>query len=115
MKFTLKKATKFEWEGLKGWAYNSRQDFANASGVYFEVTGSHGKFKTTLSDRVYFVVEGKSEFIINDKVIPVEKHNMIIVPKNTPYDYRTKSGALKLFLVHVPAYDEKHEVHLEAA
>lgn len=113
MKFTLKKAIKFEWEGLKGWAYSSKENFPNVSGVYFEVTGSHGKIKTTLSDRVYFVIEGKGEFIINDKVIPVEKNDMIIIPKNTPYDYRTKGGILKLFLVHVPAFDEKHEVKLE--
>ena len=27
MKFTLKKALKFGWEGVKGWAYNSKDDY----------------------------------------------------------------------------------------
>ena len=42
MKFKLKDASQFGWDGLKGWAYNSKDDFLNASGAYFEVTGSHG-------------------------------------------------------------------------
>ncbi len=113
MKFTLKGARQFEWEGLKGWAYNSKEDFASASGVYFEVVGSHGKIKTTKSDRVYFIVDGKGEFIINEEVIPVEKSDMVIVPKTTPYDYRAKEGVLKLFLVHTPAFDPDSEVKLE--
>ncbi len=69
MKFTLNKAFKFGWEGLKGWAYNSKDDFPNASAAYFEVTGKHGKTKTTKSDRIYFVIDGEGEFIINGKTI----------------------------------------------
>lgn len=110
MKYTLKNAFQFGWKGLKGWAYNSKNDFPNASAAYFEVDDHHGKVKTNLSDRIYYVIEGKGEFIINDKIVPVEKTDVVIVPKKTPYDYR---GNLKLFLVHVPAYDESYEVKLE--
>ncbi len=113
MKFTLKNAHKFEWKGLKGWAYNSKEDFENASGAYFEVTGRHGKVKTTRSNRVYFVVGGKGEFVVSGKVVPVEKNDVVIIPKNTLYDYRAKDGVLKLFLVHTPAFDPDYEVKLE--
>lgn len=113
MKFTIKKAHKFGWKGLKGWAYNSKDDFKNASGAYFEITGRHGKIKTTKNDRVYFVVDGKGEFIIRGKTISVEKSDIIIVPKNTPYDYRATNGTLKMFLVHTPAFDTDSEVKLE--
>ena len=113
MKFSLKNARAFGWEGLKGWALNSKEDFESASAAYFEVTGSHGKVKTTSSDRVYFVLEGEGEFVINDEVVPVEKHDVIVVPKNTPYDYRATNGVLKLFLVHIPAYDPENEVKLD--
>lgn len=112
MKFTLDEARKFGWEELEGWAYNSKEDFENASVAYFEVTGSHGKVKTTRSDRVYFVVDGEGEFIIDGEAIPVGKSDVVIVPKNTPYDYRAKGGILKLFLVHVPAYHPDYEVKL---
>jgi len=110
MKFRLKEAYKFGWEGLKGWAYNSKSDFENASAAYFEVDGSHGKVKTTKSDRVYLVLEGSGEFIIDGKVIQVEKMDVIIVPKNTPYDYK---GKMKLFLVHCPAFNQDAEAKLE--
>ncbi|MDO9028276.1 MAG: hypothetical protein Q7U68_05380 [Candidatus Roizmanbacteria bacterium] len=110
MKFTFKKAFHFNWPGLKGWAYNSKEDFANASAAVFEVQDHHGKIKTTRSDRVYYVLEGKGEFIIKQEIIAVESTDVIIVPKNTEYDYR---GKMKLFMVHVPAYDEEYEVKLE--
>jgi mannose-6-phosphate isomerase-like protein (cupin superfamily) len=113
MKFTLKNASEFGWDGLKGHAYNSTEDFPNASGAYFEVTGSHGKVKTTKSDRIYFIIDGNGEFIIDGNIIEVTKTDMVIVPKNTPYDYKAKGGTLKMFLVHTPAYTPEHDIKLE--
>ena len=110
MRFKLKDAFKFGWEGLKGWAYNSKDDFENASAVYFEVDGAHGKVKTTKSDRIYLILEGSGEFIIDDRIVQVEKMDVIIVPKNTFYDYK---GKMKLFLVHSPAFDEDAEIKLD--
>ena len=112
MKFKLKNANVFGREGLKGWAYSSKDDFSNASVAYFEVTGKHGMVKTTVSDRVYLVLEGKGEFTIDGEVIPVEKTDVVIIPKNTPYDYQAKEGVLKLFLVDTPAFDSSADVKL---
>lgn len=113
MKFKLKDASKFGWDGLEGWAYSSKEDFQNASAAYFEVSKSHGKTKTEISDRIYLVLEGKGEFIIDGETIFVEKSDVIIVPKNTPYDYKTKNGVLKLFLIHIPAHDAKGDIKLK--
>ena len=113
LKFKIKNAHKFGWNGLKGLSYSSKKDFERASAAIFEVTGRHGKIKSLVSDRIYFVLSGKGEFIINGKVVPVEKNDVIIVPKNTPYDYRTVKGKLKLFLVHTPAFDNNKEVKLD--
>ena len=113
MKFSLKDAHKFGWEGLEGWAYNSVDDFAPASAAYFIVTGSHGKVKTEVSDRVYFVVEGRGIFVIDGKETHVEKDDVIIVPKNTPYDYKAEDGEMRLLLVHAPAYNPDKEILLK--
>jgi mannose-6-phosphate isomerase-like protein (cupin superfamily) len=113
LKFKLKNAYKFGWKGLKGLSYSSKEDFERASAALFEVTEKHGKVKSLVSDRVYLVLEGREEFIINGKKVPVEKNDVIIVPKNTPYDYKAVKGKLKLFLVHTPAFDNKKEVKLE--
>ena len=110
-KYQLKNATQFGWPGLKGYAFNSANDFAEASAVLFEVTDRHGRVRNTLSDRIYLVLEGEGEFDINGEKIPVQPYDVIIVPKNTEYDYR---GNLKLFLVHSPAYDPASDVDLES-
>ncbi len=113
LKFKLKNTFQFGWEGLKGRAYNSKEDFPGASAATVEITGRHGKAKSLVSDIIYLVLEGKGEFIINEEIIPIEKNDVIIVPKNTPYDYRAVDGTLKLYLVHTPAFDEHKEVKLK--
>lgn len=112
MKFELKNAYKFGWDGISWSAFNNKNDFPEASAAYFEVTGSHGKTKTTKSDRVYFVVEGEGEFEIDNAVTQVSKTDVIIIPKNTTYDYKATNGTLKLFLVHTPAFDPESETQL---
>ena len=110
MKFELKNAKKFGWNGIKGWEYNSKNDFKNASVAYFEVDGSHGKIRNKSNDRIYYVLEGEGEFIINEKIIFAKKSDVIIIPKNNSYDYR---GKMKLFLVHTPAFDANSDEKLE--
>ena len=110
MKFKLKDAYKFGWKGLAGRAYNSKDDFAYASAAYIEVDGEHGKVKSKKSDRIYLILEGLGEFVINNQKVAVKKMDVIIVPKNNPYNY---NGKMKLFLVHSPAFDENHEIKLK--
>jgi mannose-6-phosphate isomerase-like protein (cupin superfamily) len=110
MLFKLKNAGKFGWKGIKGLAYNSKEDFPNASAAYIEVAGTHGKIKITGMDGIYLILEGKGEFVIGEEKSQVEKRDVVIVPKNTPYNYH---GKMKLFLVHCPAFDPNSEIKLE--
>lgn len=109
-KFKFENAFKFGWDGLEGYAYNSKEDFKGASTAVFNVTKRHGRVKSLVSDRIYYVFEGEGEFTIENKKISVTKTDVIIVPKNTEYDY---CGNMQLFLVHTPAYDESKEIDLE--
>lgn len=72
--------------------------------------GRHGKSKTTVSDRVVYILEGEGEFIVGENVFDVRQTDIIIIPKNTAFDC---NGKMKYLLVHVPAYDHDHEVSLE--
>lgn len=110
MKFQLKNAKRFGWKGVKGYEYSAKEDFKNASVAYAEISGRHGKIRNVKSDRVYIIAEGKGEFIINGEVVPVEKTDVIIIPKNTPYDYQ---GEMKIFLVDCPAFEKGADVKLE--
>ncbi len=113
-KFNLKDAHEFGWEGIRGKAYSDINNFQGASAALFDVTGRHGKVKSSASNRVYLVLRGRGRFMIKDEIIAVEKTDVIIVPKNTPYEYEADEGEmLKLFLVHTPAFTPEKEVRLE--
>lgn len=109
-KFQYKNAFPIEWEGIEARSYTSEEDLDSASAIVFEVNGNHGKVKSTVSDRVYYVIEGKGKFVTDKQEVLVKATDVILVPKNTPYDYQ---GEMKLFLVHVPAFDPNGEVLLE--
>lgn len=110
MKFTKEGARRFGWEGIEGWAYLSRDDFPEMSCSYIIVTGRHGRIKSLTNNRIYFVIEGRGEFTLDDKTVKVKTGEAVVVPKNTPYDF---SGAMKLFLVNSPAFDPEGDVKLE--
>jgi hypothetical protein len=42
--------------------------------------------------------------------VSVGKDDVVIVPKDTAYDYR---GQMRLFLIHTPAYEQDSDVHLD--
>lgn len=113
MKFTSRNARKFEWESLRGWAFNEKKDFKRASAAYLETTKSHGKTKNTKSDIVYYIVSGSGIFYLGDRKYSVKKRDVIIIPKNTEYDFKAVRGMLKLFMVHTPAYDPKFDIHFK--
>ena len=110
MKFTKDKARRFGWEGIEGYAYLSKEDFPDMSCAYIIVTGRQGKIKSIKNNRIYFVMEGEGEFVVNDKPVAVKAGDAVIIPKDTPYDY---SGNMKLFLVNSPAFEPEGDVKLE--
>jgi len=109
-RFRLCEALDFGWPGIKGRAYSSNADFPRASVALFDVEDRHGRVKNPVSDRIYLVLEGSGEFIIAGEVVEVQATDVVIVPRNTVYDYR---GKMKLFLVHAPAYNPETDVDLE--
>lgn len=114
-KFTLEDAYVSGWKGLNFSSYSEASDFDRASAGVFTVTAHHGKVKSLLSDRIYYVLEGEGYFIINEEKIPVKQTDVIIVPRNTVYDYFNQNGPMKLFLVHTPAYSFDAEVTFDDA
>ena len=107
MKFSLKDGRKFEVGGIKGVAIAS---IPCGSVAYSEVSGRHGKIKTIAEDRFYFVIEGHGKFFVGKDTLDVEKNDVIVIPKNTPYDFE---GKMKLIMFFTPAYNPKFEAKLE--
>lgn len=111
-KYTAEDSYKSGWAGLKFSSYNESSDFEHASAGVFEVTTHHGKVKSKSSDRIYFVLEGEGYFEIEGQKIDVKPTDVVIVPRDTIYDY---FGKMKLFLVHTPAYNYDAEVTYDDA
>ncbi len=113
MKFKKPKEVSFEYPGVKGWNYNTKEDFENISVCYAEIKEPFGKVKSTISDRLYFIIEGKAEFNVDGKKFNVSKEDVVIVPKDTPYSYSPKTDVVKLLEVNSPAFDPDYDVKLE--
>lgn len=109
MKFSPQDGSKFDRGDIKGINYTGDK-FARMSAAIINVEGKHPKMKSVNSDRLYFILQGKGVFIINDQETNVKTQDVIIVPKNTPYSY---SGTMQCFLVHSPAFDRKKEVRYD--
>ena len=87
--------------------YKINPDF---SGALIEIDGDHGKVKCLKEDRIYFITEGEGRFIVDDEETKVGPHDLVFVPKNTPYNI---IGKMKFFLVCSPEFKKGDDVHLE--
>jgi len=78
--------------------------------VYEEVQEGHfEEFLSTKSTYMWFIIEGKGTFVINDEKISVNAKDIIAVPPNNRIHY---FGKMKMILFTVPAYNEKNERHI---
>lgn len=104
--YKLADAQDVSWPGIKIKSYSEGTDFERASAARFWVDGNHGKVYSEVSDRVYLILDGKGYFEIENERFDVAKSDVVIVPKQTKYDY---GGKMELFLVHAPAFDRDKE------
>lgn len=106
MKFTVKKARKFGWEGVLGWNVNL-EDTASVS--YIEIDTEIPLRKNSKNNRVYFLIDGEVVFLIDNKKYRITDKQAIFIPKNTKYSYKPK-GKIKLVEANIPAFDEASEI-----
>jgi mannose-6-phosphate isomerase-like protein (cupin superfamily) len=82
---------------IEVFAYNTKAEFEQASVGIVEARGRHGRIRQHISDRVYLVLEGEGEFFFGDgerdEVVPVGKDDVVVVPKDTAYDYGGGCGS----------------------
>jgi len=100
-------ANKVEFGPMKINEYKINPNF---SGALIELDGRHGKVKCLKEDRLYFVVEGAGQFMINDSEYNVANGDVVFVPKNTSYDIE---GKMKYFLVCSPEFNPDDDIKLD--
>ena len=108
--FRQKDAFHTSKNGVDMWIYNGKADCAAAAVVYQETTAGHAEeFRHNKSAFVFFIIEGRGEWVIEDETFAVRAHDVVIVPKGKKFYYR---GNLKQVCVTAPAWDAEHEEHI---
>ena len=63
------------------------------------------------SDKYYYVIEGKIEFIIDAKTLILKQGDFCIIKKGSKFSYHNASeSVVMLILVHTPNFDLNEEV-----
>ena len=90
----------FEQNGLNG--YNYELDTKEISLTVEDCHKGHDKYHTnTHSSKLYYVIEGKGIFKINEVIHQVKKDDVIEIPPNTEFVF---AGKMKLLLIMTPAF-----------
>lgn len=100
MKITKSQATREDWDNTKSWNYKLTHISPHQSVVYAEVMGDHGEVHTNEVERIYFIIEGEGEFIIDNDVTPVTCGDVLTIPPHTTYNYHSlPNTTLKIILL----------------
>ncbi len=106
MKISQSQATPSSWNHVKSWNYKLKGlNEKYQSVVLAELDGDHGAVDSTDLERVYFIIDGTGEFIINNEVTPVEAGDVITVPGNVNYDYKPTPGTKIKVLLFMELWD----------
>jgi len=96
----IQKSESFEHStsALTGWYYQLPNVEHGKTIVYAEVHGDHGQ--RTIGDvtRIYFIIEGHGEFIVNSDSTKVTSGDVVVIPPRATYSYHATRGILKLVL-----------------
>lgn len=107
-KYTAKNAHKFNKHGIDLTAYN--EDVPEANVVFVSVDKGHfQEFYDIESYYIYYIIEGKGTFVLDDKKIEAEATDLIVIPPKTRIHY---FGTMKMVLTVSPAFKEENERHV---
>lgn len=78
--------------------------------VYESVKEGHfEEFSSDVSTYIWFIIDGKGTYVIDDEHIAVARHDVIVVPPKHRIHY---FGSMSMLLITSPPYNEKNEHHI---
>ena len=107
-KFTAQQAHRFNKYGIDLVVYGENVPSANV--VYVEVQEGHfQEFLDRESTYMYYIVEGKGTFYLNDEAVEAAATDLIVAPPQTRIHY---FGTMKMVLTVTPAFNPENEEHI---
>ena len=98
-KIAKKDAVLHERAGVKGWYYQFPEIEGGTTMAYAQFTGGYGERTVGNRARIYYVLEGGGEFMLNGDKFPFKSGDAIAVPANSTYNFWPKGDAVKVLLV----------------
>ena len=110
MIYKKENATEFEKQGVKMRVYNSKENCTEAAVVYQETDKGHfEEFYHSKSNFIFYIIEGRGTWYIEDEAYEVSAEDVVIVPPNKRFYYK---GKLKQVCITAPAWEEEFEHHV---
>lgn len=108
--FRSENAEVIEKHGIRMRIYTTKADCSNAAVLYQETeTGHSEEFMHKRSDFIYYVLEGRGTWVVEDKEFEVRAGDVVIVPAGKRFWFK---GRLKQICVTAPAWEERYEQHI---
>ena len=97
----------FAFGDLQIWDYKPGfESSASVALVQVKPSASHGRTRSTRSDKYYYVLGGLVEFEVGHIVYWLAQGDLLIIPKGEWFDYRNSGPEpATLLLVHTPPFN----------
>jgi mannose-6-phosphate isomerase-like protein (cupin superfamily) len=90
--------------------YTTKDDCRSAAVLYQETEAGHSEeFVHEKSDFLYYILEGRGTWVVEDREFEVREGDVVVVPAGKRFWFR---GNLKQVCITAPAWEEKYERHI---
>jgi gentisate 1,2-dioxygenase len=110
MKISLNQASIHDKRDFIAKFYLEKKTNPEFNTIFVECINRHYKTKLKNATRIYFVIEGKGYFIIDNIKQEANLYDLFIIKDSQIYEYR---GKMKLIEINFPATDKSNEEKLE--
>ena len=100
MKVKLSKEPSFKQDGLNGYTYPLQHTEMQVN--FIDCYEKHENYCSYARTFVYYIVDGKGQYKINNDLVDVEKGDLIEIPPNTKFTYK---GKMKVLLIIKDGFD----------
>lgn len=84
--------------GVKGVYYQLPEINGGTTVAYAEFTGEHGERTIGERARIYYILDGKAEFLVNGEKFDVVEGDVVPIPTHATYNLWPKSKVVKVLL-----------------
>jgi predicted house-cleaning noncanonical NTP pyrophosphatase (MazG superfamily)/quercetin dioxygenase-like cupin family protein len=108
--FRPEKSEVIEKHGVWMRIYTTKDDCRSAAVLYQETEAGHSEeFVHEKSDFLYYILEGRGTWVVEDREFEVREGDVVVVPAGKRFWFR---GNLKQVCITAPAWEEKYERHI---